>query len=662
MKPKNIFLIAFFCFFLLLTGGAHVIFDTGKTRIDFDIALHQVRGEARGEFFFDTGKGFSEFESVKFRYYQAVDNRFKHYSLYLPTRKIIQKIRFDPLPKQGGVTIKNIVVQKRNNPVLSYSPLQNPPVSENGIHSLDASGNSLTIIMDREDPHLVLFDNLASYTENRTRWFSGYTVFSGSVLLLILAVCSCFLAGGVFWTIQNYYKNTPRYPVRAFVVLGIFFGLLLVIATPPFQVPDEASHYYRAYQLTELKIKAEKRSQLELGGFLPEAVTMMPPRADKYFQESQHVITFAGIRKMLALHIDSEKRLFMPFGNTTVYTPVSYLPQVAGMLLGRLFDVSALQLMYLGRICNLLAWVVLVASAIRIVPAARWLMLCLALLPMGLYEAASLAADAVTNGLAFLLIAMTLRFRFIDRPLFFSEKFVYFFLTVLLMLSKFAYLPMVLLTCLIQSEKFGGIRQYALFVVLLAMTSFAAVLTWLWYISDIHVAFSPDNCADPAVQLQFILQRPFQYCQVIINTILQDGMDFFVRQFIGVLSQLTLKLPGWVYCSSFLVLGFLAVHTEQEKCLFTWKNRLLLVTVLMATIVLIFTMIYMNFNAPESRTIIGLQGRYLVPLGPLFFMLFRGKRVFVPSSGQQVALLSHVSLVLIIAICTLVERYYLLQF
>jgi len=39
-------------------------------------------------------------------------------------------------------------------------------------------------------------------------------------------------------------------------LLGLLGALPLVVLTPPFQVPDESQHFLRAYQLSELRMRA----------------------------------------------------------------------------------------------------------------------------------------------------------------------------------------------------------------------------------------------------------------------------------------------------------------------------------------------------------------------------------------------------------------------
>jgi hypothetical protein len=43
-------------------------------------------------------------------------------------------------------------------------------------------------------------------------------------------------------------------PEWYFLVIALTFGLATMIVTPPFQVPDEFHHFYRAYQVAEGQI------------------------------------------------------------------------------------------------------------------------------------------------------------------------------------------------------------------------------------------------------------------------------------------------------------------------------------------------------------------------------------------------------------------------
>ncbi len=63
------------------------------------------------------------------------------------------------------------------------------------------------------------------------------------------------------------YAKTVR--VALVLVLGAMGSIPLVLLTPPFQVPDEVQHFYRAYQLSDLRILPEVQNGVS-GGTLPD--------------------------------------------------------------------------------------------------------------------------------------------------------------------------------------------------------------------------------------------------------------------------------------------------------------------------------------------------------------------------------------------------------
>ena len=87
------------------------------------------------------------------------------------------------------------------------------------------------------------------------------------------------------------------------------------------------------------------------------------------------------------------------------YSPIGYLPQAAGMLFGRMLNFSPLLLFYCGRLANLGVYIFLIYLAIRKIPFAKWLVAGISLMPITLFESASLSPDALNNGLCILFIA-----------------------------------------------------------------------------------------------------------------------------------------------------------------------------------------------------------------------------------------------------------------
>lgn len=60
-------------------------------------------------------------------------------------------------------------------------------------------------------------------------------------------------------------------PQYIFLFLGIIYGTAFLFVIPPFQVPDEYEHYYKAYDISEGNIIPDKLGN-KSGIFVPKSV------------------------------------------------------------------------------------------------------------------------------------------------------------------------------------------------------------------------------------------------------------------------------------------------------------------------------------------------------------------------------------------------------
>lgn len=183
---------------------------------------------------------------------------------------------------------------------------------------------------------------------------------------------------------------------RLFVVAALIIGLAFAFVTPPFAVPDEQNHFWRALAIARGHlIPARGRDRTTIARSVQNLVWVLD-RAEprESLREKLHVIA--------SLPFDGQEGGEVRFA--AWYTPLPYIVQsaVAAMPL------RPIVLFYGGRVANLLAAILLVALAIRAAPRHAPVIAAAALLPMTLYESASWSADAATIALAWLFIALLL--------------------------------------------------------------------------------------------------------------------------------------------------------------------------------------------------------------------------------------------------------------
>lgn len=208
--------------------------------------------------------------------------------------------------------------------------------------------------------------------------------------------------------IRNRLEIRNEWALPIFLCMALGFGVILILMTPPFQVPDEIVHFYRAFAISEGHVVMEKQAGA-IGADMPvsiHAITAVSANLPFHGEERQDR---KALRAMLQRPLQPESRTFIQVSGAANYAPVPYLPHILGIWAGRLFDAPALVLLYLARLFGLIAYLLLAGLAIHLLPWGKWFMALLALLPMSLTEAMGVSADSVTMGLSFLLFALVMR-------------------------------------------------------------------------------------------------------------------------------------------------------------------------------------------------------------------------------------------------------------
>lgn len=436
-------------------------------------------------------------------------------------------------------------------------------------------------------------------------------------------------------------------PARVFLIAALGFGIPLVFVSPPLTAPDEGRHMARIYTLAvgQLRLPAGADSRI------PRSLVTLSDGIDRLWPPLQPRVQRP--RRVLRPLWNQPLRpdVQVPVRNLATYGPLAYTPQVLGFALGRAFEAPPIALVYLGRIANLLAWAFVVAAALRLTPRCGWAFAALALLPMSLFLAASLSADAPANALALLLVASVLRAGFGPGAHLSPRDVGLMCLSAALFgLTKGGYWLMAGLPLLIPGARFRSPRER--WAVLAAVAIAAVVPSGLWFAGAQASGYTEAGLgADWAAQLEFVLSHPFGYAGIFATSWLETG-GAYLKTFLGVLGRLDVVLPTWTY--AFLTASLLALPLLEARDLDTLdtRRRLWLMAIFALCTGTVFTMIYLSGNAVGAPSIRGVQGRYLLPLAPLLLVALpaRGSSrteehpAFVPLFAAGVAMVGFVSL------------------
>ncbi len=428
-----------------------------------------------------------------------------------------------------------------------------------------------------------------------------------------------------------FYKLKPD---LFFFCCAAAFGFILLVVTPPFQTPDEFNHFYRAYQISEGNFVAIKKDN-RVGGELPVSLVTLTQSFRSMPRREYVTTTWTSISEQFGVALEQDRKVFVDFPNTGMYSFVSYAPQALGIFVLRVFDLPPLYLFYGARLASLFFWLFGIAFAIRRLPFYQWFFVLLALLPMSVSTNMSLSADIVTNVLAFIVIAYSLDLAYKQPQISSRHVRVYIVLGILLAFAKVVYIPLILLFLLIPRDKFSSGRTHYLQIVWVFAGSAVAAISWSAIMGNLYVPYSLYNpafrdgpimatclvpCANMQDQLQHILTHASYVPTVFLHSIV-ESFDMYFQGYIGTFGWLETTLPiGFIYLS-YGVIILVAVWDGRSNLKLGNYFKPLLILSFMAVVVLLLLTQLLTWVCVGGDLIYILQGRYIIPVLPLLFML-----------------------------------------
>lgn len=414
-------------------------------------------------------------------------------------------------------------------------------------------------------------------------------------------------------------------PDRFFLAAGLLFGTILALVTPPFQSPDEPAHFYRAYAISEGRLVPPRGPAPSTGEVLPASLrAITAPFYPELPFHAERKTTPAAILAALRVPLDAERRELLWFPSALVYTPVPYLPQAAAIALGRACGATPLALLYLARLAGLLAGVLLIHAAIRLLPAYRWLAALVALTPMASFLRSGVTADTLTISSAFLFAAAVARLAWGGEPGRRRDVALMIAASALLALSKALYAPLALAALAIPGRRFPASRRGIL--LLHAGVTATAFLLALGNARLAPAVLRPDATVSPERQVRSALEEPGRFLRVAVVDYAVHAPRY-LTQFIGKLGWLDTSLPAPFLLLYLVVLGALLLLDASPLVRIEPWQRMVFAAATVLTLGLISASLYAAWTPYRADFIHGIQGRYFIPLAPVAAWTFHGNRL-----------------------------------
>jgi uncharacterized membrane protein len=448
----------------------------------------------------------------------------------------------------------------------------------------------------------------------------------------------------------------PRVKLRVhviYLVVALPFGMVFVFLTPPMQVPDEFVHFVRSSEISELDF-------LQLNQTIPLSFVKF---SEKSSVTKQYETLPALTKAFSVIRHDNEKRV----AHWSYWYVVPYIPQGIGIFLAKQCTNSVQAIFYAGRMANLVAAILLIFLAIRIIPHYKWLTALIACMPMAITQMASFSYDALNISLSLLFIAQVLRLKVPQASKIDTRKIIALIITgVLLASGRPVYTCLGLLFLIIPPENFGSNRKFlGLFLLLLISM---AVVPYLFFIIRSWFALPetrlPLPWMEPSGQIDFIRHNFFSFI-TILGRSLYVGSGFIIESYVGILGWVDNPLPGGFIYGYLVVMMLTALFHNRPHYRLTVRDKLLSLLILVIGILAIEISLYLTWTPIGAPLINGFQGRYLIPFSLLFFMLLHNgflhktARILI-SAFLELLLCCTIFFSMVFTIVTILSKYYLI--
>jgi uncharacterized membrane protein len=426
------------------------------------------------------------------------------------------------------------------------------------------------------------------------------------------------------------FKSALVRPEVAFLVLGFIFGMLMLAVNPPFRIPDTILHFYKAYSISELKITPVVKPAR---GGMPKRSGSTGPRS---FDTMERATGFrwpggefevGDVGSALKVPLNPGATRFYSYGSNgrIIAPPVPYIPSAVVIDLGKLFNFSPLLMVYACGFFNLLVFLSMGYLAIRITPVLKWTFVLLGLMPTTIHLSASISEYAVDFAICFVAIAFFFRLALdpVKREVERKDIFILFVLGSLLALIKQPLFLLILLFFMIPRRKFSSTRQY--WVTFAALFVFTALIALSWSLIVKGAYIPPYAKVVPHDRLVALFQNPIRYASYFFVSLGKNAWvlpDTLVGR-MGNVGQV--GFPAWYILTYLVVLLSVSVLDKGKITARALQKAVSIVTFLIIIIVTFLTFKIMVDVDPRNMGD-WLSGRYILPVAPLFFLLFYNVR------------------------------------
>lgn len=431
---------------------------------------------------------------------------------------------------------------------------------------------------------------------------------------------------GIFGIVYYFQHNYNKLHKTAFIII-LCFGICSALIVPICDVSDEPEHLIRS-EITSRGILIPHWNGVDKG--LSTSV-YIENNGQKHFYPNvgyetiETIYFFQGNTELTIFETkdDTKKINITPIITESAFEQnpfYGYLPQAVGIAIAKFFDLNAIWMLWLGRICNLIVYAGLISFAIKKTPCLKIPLLIVSCIPISIYQAASVSIDSLLFALGILVISYFI-YMCKTENLETRDIIIFTSISLLMGLCKLPYLSFVFLLLFIPIKNFK--ENNKIFIYLILSIIFVSVIGLLWssYSSPtlLHSWRPLERDFNSTMQINFLINNP-NMILTFVHQIFNSDLLFILNGFFNFFNG----TPGVHYADTYYFITIIlqlfltfTLLTYPSNVKFNLKTRLgSFGIILLVYIGTCFIQLLTWANVGETS--LGVSIRYFIPLLALF--------------------------------------------
>lgn len=425
------------------------------------------------------------------------------------------------------------------------------------------------------------------------------------------------IMGSIYMILEK--KGIEKIFLVMFFGLGIIYSLLM----SPFVIPDEATHYDRAYSLSNRFMGYEETMRREEDKTLN--TYLHTPNKDSVQSTLNNLFAISDLNDMVDNDIVHSKANKI----------IPYLAPSIGITIGKLLHFGATSMFYIGRLMNLIITGLLICYAIKIIPFGKIVIFAISFLPMTLHLVGSYSYDGLVISSTILFASYIIYLKYTKKSIQKRDLVVLTVLPLLFLSAKsFGYIAFLLLLGILpwktefKKQKKGIIAFIMIGGCLFLYTSgMISLIKDLFTSNTVSTTIEIDTLNVSMHTYGDVLRSPFKYIIMVLGTLYRN-IETYLKDMVGNnLCWYTFPVKEFIIYLFWLLLLFSGLNKEDHEYDIRLNDRALIGTAGITTCLIVVLSMAIAFTPGNMDIIIGVQGRYFIPALVLLLLFVHNYKI-----------------------------------